>query len=116
MTCPNMNKLSHDEECIKWEVLCIKPSPLQPANKTMRLMKDRLDTFMNWSASHIVTPQESAEAGFYNTYRDDQVQCAFCLGALHNWKRGDTAIMLRVSDRHLIKTQSLSGFNMSEQD
>ena len=67
-------------------------SPLQPANKTMRFMKDRLDTFMNWSASHIVTPQELAKAGFYNTHRDDRVQCAFCLGVLHNWKKGDTAM------------------------
>ena len=44
------------------------------------------------SASHKVTPQELAEAGFYNTHRDDRVQCAFCLGVLHNWKKGDTAM------------------------
>ena len=57
---------------------------------TLSCVQARLRTFRNWSAYHIVRPQALAEAGFI--YRNDCVQCVFCLGEVHNWVYGDTTM------------------------
>ena len=42
------------------------------------LMKERLDTFINWTASNMMIPQELAKGGFHNTHRNERAQCTFC--------------------------------------
>ena len=66
--------------------------PANPLNMAMANFKSRLETFINWPSNHIVSSTQLAKAGFYFLHRDDRVQCAFCLGTLHNWKEGDTAM------------------------
>lgn len=73
---------------------CLKTSDkkLQPLNATMREEIRRLETFRHWPKPHIVSPKALAEAGLYYLNRDDYVQCAFCLGIIHNWIDGDNAM------------------------
>jgi len=58
----------------------------------MNTINNRLRTFINWPISHIVTPQSLAEAGFFYQHVSDRVKCAFCIGGIHNWVDGDTAL------------------------
>ena len=61
-------------------------------NSVMKDEFQRFETFKKWPKSHIVTPSSLAQAGLYYLNRDDYVQCAFCLGTMHNWRKGDNAI------------------------
>lgn len=49
----------------------------------------RLETYLNWPAGHIVTPQNLARAGFYYLQQGDKVKCAFCNGIVGFWEVGD---------------------------
>ena len=66
-------------------------SELAP-NSVYSRVQARLDTFRHWPATHIVTPQALAEAGFVYMNDRDRVQCAFCHGGIHNWLYGDIAM------------------------
>lgn len=59
-----------------------------PRNKYMTIAQ-RLQTFANWPASSIVSPERLAKAGFYYLQHDDAVQCVYCQGVLRQWEPGD---------------------------
>ena len=61
-------------------------------NAFMKDFHQRFNTFKHWPKTHIVTPHAMARAGLYYQNREDYVQCAFCLGSMHNWKQGDNAV------------------------
>ncbi|KAG1647687.1 Baculoviral IAP repeat-containing protein 7-B [Nymphon striatum] len=49
---------------------------------------ERLKTFENgWTST--VDPSKLAQAGFYNMFTMDKVQCAFCYGIVGNWEEQD---------------------------
>ena len=69
-----------------------KSSEPQATNTAMQTVEKRLDTFINWPSSDIITPESLAKAGFYYLHMEDRVQCAYCLNVFHNWVKGDTAM------------------------
>lgn len=70
----------------------IHDDKLTAMNSTMSDEMRRLETFKHWPKPHIVTPAALAEAGLYYLNRDDYVQCAFCMGSIYNWVKGDNAM------------------------
>lgn len=54
----------------------------------LRREECRLSTFVNWPVTHI-TPASLAKAGFYYTFNQDQVKCAWCEGVIGQWEVGD---------------------------
>lgn len=49
----------------------------------------RLDSFENWPAGNIVTPERLARSGFYYLKEGDNTKCAFCKGVVRAWEPGD---------------------------
>lgn len=49
----------------------------------------RLETYLNWPISHIVTAENLAKAGFYYLQQGDKVKCVFCNGIVGCWEVGD---------------------------
>ncbi len=70
----------------------VSDNKLIPLNTSMGDEITRLGTFRHWPKPQIVSASALAEAGLYYMNRDDYVQCAYCLGCMHNWMYGDNAM------------------------
>ena len=68
----------------------LRESPPE-APEDMTSTVQRLGTYSGWPASHIVSPENLAEAGFYYKGKGDAVECCVCHVVLRFWERGDTA-------------------------
>ncbi|KAJ8922023.1 hypothetical protein NQ315_008662 [Exocentrus adspersus] len=49
----------------------------------------RLESFENWPAGNIVSPERLARAGFYYLREGDNTKCAYCKGIVRAWEPGD---------------------------
>ncbi|KAG7201967.1 hypothetical protein KM043_004667 [Ampulex compressa] len=54
-----------------------------------RSLSERMESFVNWPISSIISPRKLAKAGFYYLQQGDMVECAFCEGILTKWVPGD---------------------------
>lgn len=59
-----------------------------PENQDLKIIENRLSTFLGWPLDFI-TPEQLAQAGFYYLNVADQVKCAFCGGIIGQWERND---------------------------
>lgn len=60
----------------------------QEALRKLKSEAVRLRTFRDWVHDYI-SPKELAKYGFFYYHTSDHVQCAFCLGIVGKWVRGD---------------------------
>ena len=58
-------------------------SPLEMINE-----QNRLETLVSWPKRDIIDIRKVAATGMYYTGNGDKVKCAFCCGAMKNWKSG----------------------------
>uniref|UniRef100_A0A1B6IHN5 RING-type domain-containing protein n=1 Tax=Homalodisca liturata TaxID=320908 RepID=A0A1B6IHN5_9HEMI len=52
----------------------------------------RLNTYVNWPISFIVSPQSLSKAGFYYLQQGDKVSCPFCSVIIGRWETGDNPL------------------------
>ena len=57
--------------------------------KKYNTVESRLSTFSNFGKDCVISPQKLAEAGLFFVGPGDKVQCAYCLGKLYNFEKGD---------------------------
>lgn len=62
---------------------------IPPTPQSLRNEACRLETYANWPAAHIVSPENLAKAGFYSLQLEDKVKCAYCNGIAGFWEPGD---------------------------
>lgn len=93
--------------------------PVAPRNIFLRMKSEaeRLGTFSNqeipWPLSYM-DPRDMARAGFFFTFQEDKVQCAFCRGQISTWLPGDDP--LQEHKLHFMKNcPFLNGVNVGNE-
>jgi hypothetical protein len=93
--------------CIHTHLFCFFQDPAQPVGEPVsmtrgevleKLKKEivRRKTFGNWPQG-VVSPGFLAKAGFFYFNKDDEVQCAFCLGIVKSWGAHDDPFVIHFS-------------------
>ena len=59
--------------------------------ENLRYEKERLETFINWPISDMITPEELAADGFCFLRDLAYCKCIFCNGVVGEWEVGDVA-------------------------